>query len=75
MKQKTVTGNLDQERDTKLIKEWRKRKALQTSKEIGINILCGMINGLSMYGKVAPTVFLSAPPPVSPEHFNISKKY
>ncbi len=74
MKQKYCADNHPANDDAKLLKEWRKTKALQTTKEIGISLLCGMINGLSMYGRIAPSIFLSAPPLVKEEDFYTYKK-
>ena len=65
--------NLDKsEKD--FAKEWKKQKAKEKAKEIAVSILCGAVNGLTLYGHLAASLYFSAPPMVLREEDLLPKK-
>ncbi|MBX9586160.1 MAG: hypothetical protein K2X50_02770 [Gammaproteobacteria bacterium] len=74
MKQKTDPTNPHPKEDEKKLSQWKREKALKTSKEFGVSLLQGMANGLSMYGQVAPSLYFGAPLPTVPNYSNNTKK-
>lgn len=76
MNQKNEPVTPPSQEDKESVKQWKRYKAAETAKKVCINMLCGMANGLTMYGRAMPILFLPPAPPITPEHFSPqTKKY
>lgn len=65
MKQRIEPGKSYSKGDENLLKQWKKEKAAKAAKNICLNVLCGMANGLSMYGRVMPIILFPPAPAVN----------
>lgn len=75
MKQKTEPKNPETKEDEKKLRQWKREKALKSSKEFGASMLVSMANGLSMYGQIAPSLYFGTPLPSVPNNSNNTKKW
>ena len=76
MKDKDTTPQSSKEQEEKLLKQWKREKALNTAKEIGANVLCGVLNGFIAFGMMGAIANPNATPKyVTPEDLFPTKKF